>query len=481
MLVWGILVTGAAAAALISIRTTIDSGSDSVDPQARAELLDRLAQRLIPAAGGGWVVAEVGTQPAPDRWLMAAAALPGDQRSDGFDAALSAATSAIDSDDPDLARSSALSVATALGSPGDLPAGSSATGSGLLDRTLDELDGAGPSWLGVLLQLSAVPGETGRAATAELRSRVGDAGCDRLPSAHEPMPAPSSELTVLVRTLAAEHRRCPGAAEVLDRALASPAWRVPIAVPELADLAAVADRLSTDQRGQLGVRVDDVVEPDDGTVADLAILALLGRARAAIGISHDLPADVTFRLRNQVASEGRLADRSTSPVSPFDVAVLRQLQSAEAVPPGVLAATYEAAPPAEDGAGAASAERRVQDFLLEGKLPACSATHHAPATGKVTLVALIESQLLQTTRAHCADRLQVDELLDEAEALGSIEASPRQWITILAACHLDHSSISSQLARTVDRGSNVDDDPLWLAAAAALADPVATCDAERGA
>lgn len=445
--------------------------SPPVDAAARRGHLADLAVRLVPSASGGWVVESPG-EPSVESWLLAAVST---RSPAAFDRALAHAELALaDTPDP---RALLLVIAQVLPGPGPGSGDARATrlGGVVVERAVAALDAGDGTWLAPLLQLSAGGSSAAAAARAELVRRVGPVACDRLPAA---LPPPSTSLTLVIRVLAIEERRCPAAAGLLDRAVEDPAWDTWIASPELADLVAVGGPLPTAVRARLERRLARFVAVVADRPIDLGGVVAVQAARDRLGLPAALPVELERHLDGQIRHRGALPGRSTAPPTPLDVAVLRQLVGQR----GISAADVRATEAASTWPEVAGPVDPIADQLLVGRraLPCTGVPEAGPEPVRVTFEQLVVDQTWSTLRAGCADDLDVAGMIRElGDEPDPVQRVVRTAVTELAACRLDPSSLDDVRGRrlTVDGAFAADTIVRW--AQAVVADPRAACAAVR--
>jgi hypothetical protein len=449
------------------------AGSNAAVAQHRSLLAD-LAGRVVPAVDGGWVVAAVDDleAEAPDRWTLAAVAGDLPDAEEALAAALGAASREAGGD-PELARRAAQAAALALADP-TAPSAPPAVVVALAQRAVEEFRHGGGGWLGVVLNLALTEGRAGEISREHLSSLAGGPSCDRLPAVRDPLPGPDGALTVPLRLLAASGLRCHAAAHLLERSLGDPAWAVPIAAAPLADLLTVAGDVEPAVLDQVADRLSGWFDPEGPAVVDLAVAMLLRRSAAAIGRPLEVPEHVALRLRNVAARHGVLPDRSSSPTTALDVAILRQLRGA-----GFVSDALAASARAVADRDAAPLPDVVNDLFIDGTGPGCDDVLPSPGRVGRSIGTALGEVVVEVGRLHCAGTLSwaiIGRLVTEGRA---DEAPVRAWAAVLAACHLDPSVIDGSATIDLELTGPFHDDPVWLVGAAMAVAPRAACDAER--
>lgn len=471
----GLLGIGTAAVAVAWARaqaapTPTPSRGAPTDPaaeRARRDLLAPLADRLIPSADGGWVIDLPNDEPAVDTWVLAAAAAPGHPRlAEAIDAASDQA------DAVDRSAALALAHALALAPPGADPDGAvAAEVEAVARRRFAAGDG---SWLGVLIVLSARSDAVGQRAAAALTDAAGPITCSRLIGGDE-LPSPGGALVVVLRVLALAGHPCPEASELAAAIEASPRWGSAVAASELVDLQSL---LRGEQARQLTELVDRRTRAwiaPGGEVLPMSLLVDALRARQALGLDVELEPAVARRAQGQARLEGRLADRSVTPPTAWDVAAQVQLASVGLIDGATLRATRGATgtPPTEP------AERIAWQLLATGALPSCdAAAGAAPAAAKVSFASAIAQEVVGVVDGRCRGNLDLPARLASADAHGPDQQTARLLAIVLAACASDPALVDGlDEVPAAKPGGPFADEGLQVLGRGVLADPVGACRA----
>lgn len=442
---------------------------------AREQLLAEVGGLVVPATDGGWVVVapELAEEESIDRWVLASTAVEHPDAEQAIAAALEAAEA---DGDPSARARAGRAAALALADPAIATTAPvpEPTIAALTSRASTELrDGEG-GWLGALLNLALVPGSSGDPARGELEALAGPPRCDVLPAPDRSLPGPDGPLTVPLRSLAASGARCPEAAKVLDRALTDPGWSVPIAAAPLADLLRLAPEARADHGAAVAARVARWLEPGDAEVVDLSVAVLLRRLAAAADVPFVLPDDVAFRLERIARQRGALPDRSTSPTTAFDVAILRQLAGA-----GVVDAALAGAAGSAVDRQAAPLTDEVVGLLVDGQAPSCTHPPDAVDAGRRSIGVVLGSAVHDVRQRHCDGGLTWPDIEAVIADGPSSEAPLRAWGAVLAACRLDPAALPEAASLELELEGPFAADPVWLTGAALAVAPHASCDAER--
>lgn len=439
----------------------------------RMDLLRALRDRMVPSAGGGWVIATP-AEPVIENWLSAAAVAP--DAGDSFDRALDAAQGRA-TDDAD-SRSLDLVLATVLPGPTDEPARADRLAADVLERSTAKLDRGDSSGLAPLLQLSAGPTRQATGAQRELRKRAGSVGCDRLDLGAGALPEPGTSLTVALRVLASSGERCEQAVDVLSAALDDPAWRGWVATSELTDLARIVPSMPPALIGRLARTLDGFVSIDASQPIDLGAVVAVQRARAELGLDAELRGPLARHVAGQVRARGGLPGRSSSAPTFFDVAILRQLVGAQLVPASALDSSAEAmAWPEVSGA----LDPIVERVLVGDEPMTCrSDLGTSPPRARVSFDGLVAEEARATVRRACADRLDLPRRLRQLRsARPADQAAVRIASALLAACRLDPDLVGAAPAFELEVGGPFATDPIVIWARSIAADPSASCTAVR--
>jgi hypothetical protein len=439
----------------------------------RMELLRELRDRMVPSAGGGWVVATP-ADPVIENWLSAAAVSP--NGADSFDRALDEAQgrAAGDAD----SRSLDLVLATVLPGPTDEPERADRLAADILERSTAKLDRGDASGLGPLLQLSAGSTRQASAAQQDLRRRAGPVGCDRLDLGSGALPAPGTSLTVALRVLASGEVRCEQAVDVLSAALDHPAWSGWVATSELTDLAQIVPSMPPSLLERLARRFDGFLSVDATQPIDLGAAVAVERARAELGLEAELRGPLARHVAGQVRSRGGLPGRSASAPTLFDVAILRQLVGADLVPAPALDSSAEAMEwPEVSGA----LDPIVERVLVRDEPMTCrSDLGRSPPRARVSFDGLVAEEARAIVPRACADRLDLPRRLRQlSSSRPADQAAVRIASALLAACRLDPDLIGAAPAFELEVDGPFATDPIVIWARSIAADPSASCAAVR--
>jgi hypothetical protein len=447
----------------------------------RAAILNGLSHRLVPAAGGGWVAAEVSGPPQVETWLHGAAIVA--EAGDAAPAveALGRGASAVDRAGRERGPALAVAALLALGHGG--PAAPRVAADVLVraERAIEQGQG---DWLGVLVTLSYRPSPVAEEAGAALRAVAGEAACSSLPAAGD-APDPQGAVLVPARLLVLQGLTCERASDVLRAVESDAAWGSPLGAGELADLAALVPEGQARERAVEGLRerfdrwTIDAGGGSNGSQDDPVSLSTIVHLRAAareIGVAGAIPAPLRARSAGQVAARGRLPDRSTSPPTLFDVALQRLLVGGGRTNPAVLASTVMSVDVEALGPTSGVAARGAIDLLAGAEPVRCAdgGLDGVEGSGRPTPIGLVGSAAQE---AACS-RASVSELLRSGDpGAGAFVAVLRSWSILLQRC----ATQGAAAMRGVDPpvvgpglGELRRDPTVQLARAWAL-DPVASC------
>ncbi|MCB1038925.1 MAG: hypothetical protein KDA94_05255 [Acidimicrobiales bacterium] len=415
----GLVVVGAVGLSVgLAGRADRPEARRSADPDP----IEVLGTRLVPSALGGWVVADLAPDPAPDRWLYAALAAGTD-----LDGPVAAARTSLRDADSDLAWSSALALVTALTFPSADMGDRAAVASEVATRARSAERGGDAPWGAVWLRL-ALLGDADEGAAARIEGYGGHLACTDLPSSATF--GPNGALVFPLRSLVASRSSCGAAEPLLRSVLESPDWRGPEAVTEVVDLAELVPAMGTELRGAVRDRLASWADPSDGQVADLRLLAEIRRARRILELPEGWSDAVEHRLAGQLASQGRLPDQALQAPSSFD-ALAVALVVLEGDDHLALEATRSVAVANRDDTSG------LDEIILRGQVPTCTEltdlADDVPSE-RWTLAALVLDQMVRAERGACRGGLDLARERREIDERPAAERAGRTLGLLLAQC-----------------------------------------------